>query len=84
MGRFTNRRLLRTCLNPCPFGDGAVDLVVAHHLLEHMDGYREGPAFMIEEVYGVLKSGAAFIVTVPDLQALAKGGCLVNCQLICI
>jgi predicted SAM-dependent methyltransferase len=56
---------------PLPFGDNSVDLAVAHQVLEHLDAYREGQDF-IKEVYRFLKPGGSFIVTVPDLRALAN------------
>ena len=54
-----------------PFRDGSMDYVVSHHCLEHLDAHREGPQ-SIKEAHRVLKVGGSFIVTVPDLRALAQ------------
>ena len=70
-GKVYKPEIVADLSEPLPFEDDEVDLVVAHHIWEHMDGYREGQT-MVAEVYRVLKPGASFIVIVPDLKALAR------------
>jgi ubiquinone/menaquinone biosynthesis C-methylase UbiE len=52
-----------------PYEDKSVDLIVLQHTLEHF-GCGDGQG-MIKEAYRVLKQSGSFIVTVPDLRALA-------------
>lgn len=52
------------------FEDGTVDLVVAHHILEHY-GCGDGEG-MIREAHRILKPGGSFIVCVPDVWELSS------------
>ena len=54
-----------------PYGDGSMDVCVLHHVLEHF-GLGEGQS-LITECQRVLKAGGSLIVTVPDMEKLAKG-----------
>jgi ubiquinone/menaquinone biosynthesis C-methylase UbiE len=55
---------------PLPYPDGSMAVVVLHHVYEHF-GLGEGHA-MIREIQRVLTPGGRLIVTVPDMEALAK------------
>ena len=54
------------CLNiekdPLPFDDNSVDVVVAHHILEHLG---EGYFYCLQELYRVCKHGATIDIRVP-------------------
>lgn len=50
------------------FGDNEVDMIVAHHTLEHY-GCGEGSG-MLQECHRILKPGGSLIITVPDMHAL--------------
>lgn len=52
------------------FEDSTVDLVVAHHTVEHY-GCGEAKS-MVQECYRILKPGASLLVFVPDMRALAQ------------
>lgn len=52
------------------FESGSMDLVVAHHTIEHV-GCGEADPF-IGEARRVLKEGGRLLVFVPDMQAIAK------------
>lgn len=54
-----------------PYEDGAVDTVVAHHVWEHLDAFREGPA-SLRECHRVLRPGGSLLVFVPNLRTLAQ------------
>lgn len=62
--------LVGDCSDLSMFQDGSIQLVVAHHVLEHY-GCNEGDP-MIGEAYRVLRPGGSLIVCVPDLKALAR------------
>lgn len=53
-----------------PYEDETMDYVVLHHQYEHM-GLGEGHG-LIREAHRVLRKGGSLIVTVPDMEALAK------------
>ena len=53
-----------------PYEDGTVDMVCAHHVLEHL-GLDDG-AIALREWRRVLKPGASLLVFVPDMAAIAK------------
>jgi predicted SAM-dependent methyltransferase len=60
-------------MNVCrrfPFSDNVFDVVYSEHMLEHIhvDRVRR----LLEEIYRVLKPGATFRVTVPDLEIHAN------------
>jgi SAM-dependent methyltransferase len=46
------------------FPDGAFDLVLASHLIEHLNN----PSGFVEEVYRILAPGGYFIVTTPNIS----------------
>jgi SAM-dependent methyltransferase len=46
------------------FPDGAFDLVLASHLIEHLNN----PAGFVEEVYRILSPGSYFLVTTPNIS----------------
>jgi SAM-dependent methyltransferase len=48
--------------DPLPFGDNTVEVVVAHHILEHL-----GPGYFhcLQEIYRVCKHGATIDIRVP-------------------
>lgn len=52
------------------FHDNSMELVVAHHTIEHV-GCGEADGF-IKEAHRVLKPGGSLLVFVPDLRALAQ------------
>lgn len=52
------------------FKDASVDVVVAHHTIEHV-GCGEAIPF-IKESYRILKPGGSLLVFVPDMRALAN------------
>ena len=54
-----------------PYHDETMDTCVLHHVLEHF-GLGEGQS-LITECQRVLKPGGSLIVTVPDMEKLAKG-----------
>ncbi len=55
---------------PLPYPDNSVEIVVLHQVYEHF-GLGEGHA-LIRECRRVLETGGRLIVTVPDMDALAK------------
>jgi len=55
---------------PLPYPDATVDYCVLHQVYEHF-GLGEGHG-LIRECHRVLRSGGSLIVTVPDMDALAK------------
>ena len=68
-------------MNVCrrfPFSDNAFDVIYSEHMLEHIhvDKVRR----LLQEIYRVLKPGATFRVTVPDLEIHAKNYVAGNSQ----
>src|SRR3990167_6154690 len=55
---------------PLNFADGSVDVCVLHQVYEHF-GLGEGHG-IIKECHRVLRNGGSLIITIPDMQALAK------------
>jgi len=53
-----------------PYEDGTVDLVVLHHVYEHLH-LNEGDD-VLRESQRVLRRGGSLIITVPDVRELAK------------
>lgn len=53
-----------------PWDDGSVDLITAHHLLEHLT--RDEGKSLMGECLRVLKEGGFMRASVPDLSKLAK------------
>lgn len=54
-----------------PYPQGIVDMVVLHHVLEHF-GCGES-ASLIREIHRVLIPGGSLIITVPNMDELARG-----------
>lgn len=52
------------------FEDNSADLIVAHHVIEHVGLGEFDPC--IRECYRILKPGGSLIVTTPDLYELGK------------
>lgn len=50
--------------DPLPFRDESVDLVVCHHVIEHI----EKPEMFISETYRVLKANGILALETPDLR----------------
>ncbi len=59
-GEIVNAELL-----DCPFADGSFDLVVMHHVIEHM----ADPVANIEKARALLKSGGHLILATPDFDS---------------
>lgn len=53
-----------------PFPDNYADGVELHQVIEHLSWWQTVPA--IKEIYRVMKSGAKFILSAPNFNALAK------------
>ena len=53
-----------------PYPDGSVDMIVSHHVLEHM-GCGEADGFLTE-AHRVLRPYGSLIVCVPNMRALAQ------------
>jgi predicted SAM-dependent methyltransferase len=56
--------------NLAPFGDGAIDLIECHHMIEHLS-FRDTER-ALREWSRVVKSGGLLILTFPDLAAIAR------------
>ena len=53
-----------TILEECRFSDGSFDLVLASHLVEHLNN----PLSFIREVWRVLRPGARLLLTTPNID----------------
>jgi len=53
-----------------PFGDGTVDLIETHHMVEHLTSTEAERA--LKEWARVLRPGGWLVVTCPDLEGVAK------------
>ncbi|MDR1586355.1 MAG: class I SAM-dependent methyltransferase [Treponema sp.] len=53
-------------LEECRFPGGAFDVVLASHLIEHLNA----PAAFVEEVHRLLRPGGRFFVTTPNIAGL--------------
>jgi predicted SAM-dependent methyltransferase len=57
-------------LDPLPYEDGTVDMIVLHHVLEH---YGCGEAQNLLDIcHRLLKDGGSLLIFVPDMSELAK------------
>jgi predicted SAM-dependent methyltransferase len=56
--------------DPLPYEDETIDYVVLHQVYEHF-GLGEGHA-LVKECHRVLAPGGSLIITVPDMEALAR------------
>jgi SAM-dependent methyltransferase len=64
----TGHRVFASDAGRLPFGDGALDVVVIWHVLEHLPE----PERAIAEVVRCLRPGGTLVVAVPDLNGLAS------------
>jgi len=53
--------------DPLPFGDNSFDLVLASHILEHVEKYEQ----VVRELHRVLKPGGILVVKVPEFPCRA-------------
>jgi len=54
-----------------PLADGTVDVILAHHILEHFDG--DDLLFIVEEMWRVCRNGATIDIKVPDASSPNAG-----------
>ena len=59
---------IRSSITNIAFSDGAADVVMCCHVLEHVDDDRRGSA----EMYRILKAGGLAIIMVPQRRGLAQ------------